>query len=151
MGCYAVLERGEGLAAALRGPFGVPVALTQKPKLLVVSPRASKDGLEVELHCGTVLLPGDAGGLLNRICAQGAVSYGLSCRDSITLSSRKQDRIWVAVQRELVRMDGTVLERQEISVPLSSKLGVMETLAVTGAALLLGSRPEEIGNWVYCV
>lgn len=151
MGCYAVLERGEGLTGVLRGPFGVPVAPTQRPKLLIVSPRVSKDGFGMALRCGTVLLPGDAGWLLNRICAQGAVSYGLSCRDSITLSSRKQDRLWVAVQRELVRMDGTVLERQEISVPLSPKLGVMETLAVTGAALLLGSRPEEIGNWMHCV
>ena len=150
MGCYAVLECGEGLVGVLREWFGVPVAPAQRPNLLIVSPRASRGRPGIALRCGTVLLPGDAGGVLDCICAEGAVSYGLSCRDSITLSSRKQDRIWVAVQRELVRMDGTVLERQEISVPLQPKLGVLETLAVTGAALLLGMEPEEIGNMVHC-
>ena len=141
---FAVLEQGESLARRLVARFGPAVDAMQHPQLLIVAPGAGSVPQPGGLHCGTVLLPGDCGGLLDWICAQSAVSYGLSGRDTITLSSRDDHRIWVALQRELVRLDGTVLERQEISVPIREGLDERQTLALAGAMLLLGERPERL-------
>ena len=99
------------------------------------------------IRCHTVLLQGGAGGLASRLCARSAVSYGLSGRDTITLSSRAGQRMWVAVQRELVRQDGTVLERQELPVRIPEGADDLQTLALAGAMLLLGAEPEELDEF----
>ena len=144
MGRYAVLEQGEGLSRTLWAWFGAPVQPTDRPELLVVSPRSAGTVPMEVLHCGTVLLPGDAGRLLGRICARNAVSYGLSGRDTITLSSRREGRLWVAVQRELVCVDGTVLERQEVAIGTCGDANVPRMLALAGAGLLMGVSPQEL-------
>jgi len=136
MADFAVVERGERLARRLVARFGPAVGADRQPGLLVIGPGVTE--LPVPLVCQTVLLPGSCSGLLNRVRAKSAVSYGLSGRDTITLSSRRGDRLWVAVQRELVRLDGTVLERQEFSVQVGEELDTLSVLALTGAKLLLG-------------
>ena len=141
---FAVLEQGESLARRLVARFGPAVDARQHPHLLIIAPGTRSAPEPGGLHCRTVLLPGDCGGLLDRIYAQSAVSYGLSGRDTITLSSRDEQRIWVALQRELVRLDGTVLERQEICVPIREGLDERQTLALAGAVLLLGGQPERL-------
>lgn len=140
---FAVLERGEALARRLVARFGPAVDARQEPGLLVLGPGAQVEGA---LVCGTVLLPGGERDLLKDIQAKSAVSYGLSGRDTITLSSREGRRLWVAVQRELVRLDGTVLERQELAVELLPGLDTMQTLALAGAMLLMGAGPEALGT-----
>ncbi len=132
---FAVLEQGEALARQLVARFGPAVGTAGCPGLLVIGPGVQEIGSM--LTCGTVLLPGNQSGLLARIQAKSAVSYGLSGRDSLTLSSREGQRLWVAVQRELVRLDGTVLERQELAVDVPPGLDTMQVLALTGARLLL--------------
>lgn len=136
MADFAVVERGECLARRLVAQFGPAVGAECGPGLLVIGPGVG--ALPVPLVCQTVLLPGGCCGLLPQIRAKSAVSYGLSGRDTITLSSRRGGRLWVAVQRELVRPDGTVLERQELAVREEDGLDTMHTLALTGAQLLLG-------------
>lgn len=143
MANFAVLERGERLARRLVARFGPAVGAGQEPHLLVIAPGAK---VEHGVRCHTVLLPGNESGLLQNICARGAVSYGLSGRDSITLSSREGRRMWVAIQRELVRLDGTVLERQEISVRALADMDTMQILALVGALLLMGVEPDKIGK-----
>ena len=133
---FAVVERGEVLARQLVTRFGPAVGADHRPGLLVIGPGVS--ALPGPVVCQTVLLPGSKSMLLEQICAKSAVSYGLSGRDTITLSSRRGDRLWVAVQRELVRLDGTVLERQELPVEAEGGLDTMDILALTGAKLLLG-------------
>ena len=135
MADFAVLERGEALARQLVARFGPAVRTDGCPGLLVVGPGVS--GLPGPLVCGTVLLPGSQSRLLEQISAKSAVSYGMSGRDTITLSSRWGNRLWVAVQRELVRLDGTVLERQELSVEMGGGMDTLHALALTGARLLL--------------
>ena len=146
MADFAVLERGERLARRLVTRLGPAVVAQEKPELLVVAPgiRLTREmGL---LECGTVLLPGEGMHQMESVRARNAVSYGLSGRDTITLSSREQGRVWVAVQRELVRVDGTVLERQEAAVRAPADMDTMQVLALTGALLLMGVDPEELGR-----
>ncbi|MBR2934286.1 MAG: hypothetical protein IKB79_01730 [Oscillospiraceae bacterium] len=135
MADFAVLERGEALARQLVARFGPAVGTGGCPGLLVVGPEVTE--VSGPLTCGTVLLPGSQSRLLEQISAKSAVSYGMSGRDTITLSSRRGNRLWVAVQRELVRLDGTVLERQELWVETDEGMDTLHALALTGARLLL--------------
>ena len=144
VGDFAVLEQGELLTRKLMTRFGPAVKAEKGARLLVIAPGACALRAGETLRCHTVLLPGEQRDLLTGICARGAVSYGLSGRDTITLSSREGRRMWVAVQRELVRLDGTVLERQELPVRIPGWADEMLTLALAGAMLLLGAQTWEL-------
>ena len=141
---FAVVERGEFLTRKLAARFGPAVEGETVPGLLVIAPGGCGLCGRRAIRCHTVLLPGNEGGLPPGICARGAVSYGMSGRDTITLSSREGQRMWVAVQRELVRLDGSVLERQELPVRIPEGADELRTLAWTGAVLLLGAEPGEL-------
>ena len=78
--------------------------------------------------------------------AASAVSYGASPRDSLTISSREGNTLWAALQRELVTVDGQVVERQEFPLTLEPEVGELPALAAAGALLLLGVPPEELGS-----
>ena len=104
---------------------------------------AAEDGLALPAACRTVLLPGYAWGLPEGLRAASAVSYGASPKNSLTVSSRRGERLWAALQRELVTVEGRVVERQEFPVPFLSH-GELASLAVAGALLLLGVPPEEL-------
>ena len=140
---FAVLERGEQLARRLVARFGPAVGADQRPGLLVVAPEVCLPA-KGELECETVLLPGNATHQLGTLQARSAVSYGLSGRDTITLSSKEGRRLWMAVQRELVCLDGTVLERQEIPIHIPDGADEMQALVLAGAMLLLGAAAEEL-------
>lgn len=150
MECFQVLEAGEGIEAAIlrrltgRGGLRGRCASERHPALLVVSPKAAARGMRLPEQCRTVLLPGGMGGVRPR--AASAVSYGVSPRDSLTISSREGDTLWAALQRELVTVDGRVVERQEFPLRLEPGAGELPALAVAGALLLLGVPPEELEN-----
>ena len=147
---FQVVERGEGIEGAIlkglsrQGGLRRTYVSGRHPALLVVSPRAAEAGLTLSGTCRTVLLPGDAGAVLGDLQAASAVSYGASPRDSLTVSSREQGRLWAALQRELVTIDGQVVERQEFPVTLWDAREELSALAVAGALLLLGVPPEEL-------
>jgi len=140
---FAVLEQGEQLARRLVARFGPPVGAAQRPGLLVVAPEVCLTAWG-KLECETVLLPGNMAHQLGTLRARSAVSYGLSGRDTITLSSKEGRRLWVAVQRDLVRLNGTVLERQEFPIRIPEGADELQTLALAGAMLLLGALAEEL-------
>ena len=137
MGCFQVFEDHEGIEAdilrRLAGLGGRPEARSagQRPALLVVSPR-------------TALLPGDPPLPELELQAASAVSYGAGPRNTLTISSRTVDRLWVALQRELVTVQGQVVERQEFPWRLSPGASPQAALAVAGALLLLGIPPEQL-------
>jgi hypothetical protein len=85
------------------------------------------------------------GALTVPLRAASAVSYGASPRDSLTISSREGNILWAALQRELVTVDGRVVERQEFPLDLAPGEGELSALATAGALLLLGVPPEELG------
>ena len=144
---FQVIEAGEGIEGAILrglsvrgGQYGRVSA--EHPALLVVSPEAVRQGCRLPAACRTVLLPGDASRLLPGLRAASAVSYGVSPRDSLTISSREGGRLWAALQRELVTVDGQVVERQEFPLAVSEAQQELPALAVAGALLLLGVPPE---------
>ena len=151
MGCFWVLEANEGIEGRIYRRLRelgrtAPVCFDrERPSLLVVSPSAARQGVELP-DCRTVLLPGQAGELLRTKQAASAVSYGPSPRDTLTLSSREGDHLWAALQRELVTLEGTVVEQQELVLPFPLEESPLPFLAVAGTLLLLGVPPEELGR-----
>ncbi|MCI9158545.1 MAG: hypothetical protein HFF55_06045 [Lawsonibacter sp.] len=152
MECFRVLEAGEGIEAAIlrglsaRGGLQGRCANGDHPALLVVSPRAAAEGAPLPSRCRTVLLPGEMGERAVPLHAASAVSYGVSPRDSLTISSREGDTLWAALQRELVTVEGQVVERQEFPLPLPPGAGELTALAAAGALLLLGVPPEGLSG-----
>ena len=149
MELFQVIEDGEGIEdSILRGLSAWPGqgqrVSASHPALLVVSPRAAERGLPLPERCRTVLLPGGLAGAPLR--AASAVSYGVSPRDSLTISSREGGTLWVALQRELVTVDGQVVERQEFPLTLGPGEGELPALAAAGALLLLGVPPEKLSG-----
>lgn len=68
-----------------------------------------------EIICRLLLAPGDLPALPAQVRAETVVSYGLSPRDSLTLSSLAEPVL--CVQRALPRPDGTVIDPQEFPLP----------------------------------
>ena len=151
MGCFQVFEDHEGIEADIRrrlaGLGGGPEARSsgQRPALLVVSPRAALRS-PITAACRTALLPGDPPLAQLALQAASAVSYGSGPRNTLTLSSRTGDRLWMALQRELVTVQGQVVERQEFTWRLSPGSSPQAALAVAGALLLLGISPEQLSS-----
>ena len=87
-----------------------------------------------------------SGGLLSGLDPAAAVSYGTGPRDTLTLSSREERQLWCAIQRELVTVEGRVVERQELPLRLPDHMSPLSVLAAAGALLLLGVPPEELGR-----
>lgn len=65
--------------------------------------------------CRLLLAPGDAQPLPPQVQAETVISYGLSPRDSLTLSSLTEPVL--CVQRALPRPDGTAVDAQEFPLP----------------------------------
>ena len=110
MDAVLVWEDGEGLEAAIRRGWRrwsgreLPEGDSKDPTLAVISPAASRRWeleRDLPLVCGVVLLPGEAGDLLTGRLADSAVSYGVSGRDTLTVSSRGEGRLLAALQREV--------------------------------------------------
>ena len=149
MELFQVIEDGEGIEGSILRALPVLSGQGQRgggrhPALLVVSPRAAERGLPLPERCRTVLLPGGLGGTPLR--AASAVSYGVSPRDSLTISSREDGALWVALQRELVTVDGRIVERQEFPLALEPGERELPALAAAGALLLLGVPPEKLSG-----
>ena len=148
MELFQVIEDGEGIEGAILRALPARAGQERRvserhPALLVVSPKAAEQGIPLPRQCRTVLLPGEMGGA--PLQAASAVSYGVSPRDSLTISSREGELLWAALQRELVTVDGRVVERQEFPLALEPGEGELAALAAAGALLLLGVPPEKLG------
>ena len=89
-----------------------------------------------EVACGTLLLPGEEP-LPPHLRAERVVTYGLSPRDSITLSSLTEPVL--CVQRALPLACGGVLEPQEFPMPGVSALQTL--LPWVGVRLLWTGSP----------
>ena len=152
----AVLESASGrVASRLRG-FDASIMVTRGERLdafagtydlfLVVSADVFCAPPPRTLRCRALLVPG--GGQVDtvlQIPSQWVVSFGLSGKDSITVSSLEPDYAVLALQRELVTLDGRVVEQQEIPLPIPRATGASGLMALYGALLLLGASPETLG------
>ena len=127
MGCFQVFEDHEGIEAdilrRLAGLGGRPEARSagQRPALLVVSPqrrppRSHRSRLP-HRPAARGSAPARAGN--SRPPAPSAMAQAPG--NTLTISSRTVDRLWVALQRELVTVQGQVVERQEFPWPSLSR------------------------------
>ena len=150
MGSFQVIEEHEGIEAdilrrlARHGRSLGGLSVPNHPALLIVSPRAAAREGGVSGTCRMVLLPGDS--LLSGWDLQtaSAVSYGAGPKNTLTLSSREGAKLWMALQRELVTVQGQVVDRQEFPWTLEHENPPQTALAVAGALLLLGIPPEQL-------
>ena len=121
-----------------------PAALTEKRWELLVLTRegcARLHGAEVACGCGTLLLPDDQGeAVLGCIRAERVIGYGLSPRDSLTMSSLDTAAV-LCVQRALPRPDGGTVEPQEVPLP-ALDLSADDLMAVFGLRLLVEPASE---------
>ena len=83
--------------------------------LLVLTRRGCGELGDTAALCRVLLVPGDCTAPLERITAETVVTYGLSSRDSLTLSSLAEPVL--CVQRQLPRPGGGVVEPQEFPLP----------------------------------
>lgn len=84
------------------------------PLLALTRPACRELGSQ-RITCRVLLAPGDCGAALDHVRAEAVVSCGLSPRDSLTLSSLAEPVL--CVQRALPRLDGTVIDPQEVPLP----------------------------------
>jgi hypothetical protein len=72
------------------------------------------------------------------------MSYGVSSKDSLTISSMEANQISVAVQRELVTVTGGTVEQQELILGIREDKALLPLLAFVGLLLVLGVPAEEL-------
>lgn len=88
------------------------------------------------IQCRILLLPGRCS--MPAIQADTIVSYGLSAKDSLTLSSIQSPVL--CVQRILPCLDGGIIEPQEYPMP-AANVSAETLLLLFGTRLLLTGRP----------
>lgn len=150
-----ILERTGGLSAFLAAHLPQPLleeadlcpagSLTtgEVLDLLVVSPDWTGEDRRVP-PCRAMLIPGRLAELAGGLTASWAVSFGLSSKDSLTLSSLEKETIHLALQREIVTLTGQRLDPQEFPLDRKDHTALCQILACVGVQLLLGIEPEEV-------
>ena len=93
-------------ASEVRGEMWMVLALTETGCGLLEGDAVS---------CRLLLVPGDCAARLAGIQAEAVITYGLSPRDSLTLSSLTEPLL--CVQRALPRPDGGTVDPQELPLP----------------------------------
>ena len=155
MHTIGILERGGGLSAFLTAHL--PPALLEESDLcpaeslaageildlLVVSPDWMGGDRAVP-PCRAMLVPGRLAEPAGYLKADWAVSFGLSPKDTLTLSSLEEKTIHLALQREIVTLTGQRLDPQEFPLDRKDLSALCQVLACVGVQLLLGVDPGEV-------
>lgn len=144
-----IWEGETGLAHRLEGCLPGGTVIGQHPALfsqdvfdlLLIAPGAAGWAGAGKILCRTALLPGTAFSLTRILRADSAVSYGVSAKDTLTISSLEGRQACVALQRDVLVLDGSTLERQEFVLPFPAGEDPLFFLALTGARLLLTGKP----------
>ena len=150
-----ILERTGGLSAFLAAHL--PPALLDRADLcpagslaageildlLVVSPDWTGENRSVS-PCRAMLIPGRLAHLAEGLTAAWAVSFGLSPKDTLTLSSMGEETICLALQREIVTLTGQRQDPQEFPLDRQDHTALCQILACVGIQLLLGVEPGEV-------
>ena len=113
--------------------------------LLVLTRRGCGELGDTAALCRVLLVPGDWAPSLDRITAETVVTYGLSHRDSLTLSSLAEPV--VCVQRALPRPEGGTVEPQEFPLPRDLPAPAEELLPLLGLRLLQMPLTEPPFLW----
>ena len=112
--------------------------------LMVLTRRGCEELGDTAAICRVLLVPGDWAPSLDRITAETVVTYGLSHRDSLTLSSLTEPVL--CVQRRLPRPDGVFIEPQEFPLGALPEPAA-ELLPLLGLRLLQIPQTREALLW----
>ena len=117
--------------------------------MIIIPPRWEEAdyGAGNRKKCRILLIPDTAAKLLQFYEAESVVSYGLSEKSTITPSSISDEETVVSIQRELPTVDGELLEQQEIALRRPANLAIEKFLALVGALLITGVKPEELDKF----
>ena len=74
-------------------------------------------------------------GYTRKIEGRCVISYGMSERDTVTLSSLTEDNMVVALRRDIVGINGSVIPRQEF--PFDWSMSAYNALPIASALILL--------------
>ena len=92
-----------------------------------------------------LLLPGEVSNLLQQCTASCVMSYGISSKDSITLSSMDEDGLCsLAIQRELITRSGGSVERQEVVLRPPKALPPLSLLFYVGLLPFAGTAADDL-------
>lgn len=122
-------------------------ALGEAYDFIVISSETAERGRwDGTASCKVLLVPGKyAPKAVAAITSGCIVSFGMSARDTITLSSVDDRRPVIALQRELLTLRGEMLDRQEIPIGLSYPVPGDALMAAAGALLILDVKPGDLG------
>ena len=121
-------------------PLHRPGEATGCWEVLALTPEGA--ALAEKARCGLLLVPGD--GRFSHVQACRVVTYGLSPRDTLTLSSLTEPVL--CVQRALPRPDGDTIEPQEFPLP-PLPFPAVELLPLLGLRLLRMPLTEPPFSW----
>lgn len=96
-----------------------------------------------EIRCFAAVIPGSIPAEeLGFLHAETIVTYGMSQKDTITASS-VEDEVFIAIQRELITLNGERVEEQEFPMVHLPEKNIDHVMAVAAGLLLLGKLPER--------
>jgi len=117
-----------------------------KYQLVILSEKAAKGNdltQSNDIMCDILLAPGEyASKAAESINAKYIVSYGMSVRDTITMSSIGENDFVMALQRELVTLGGNILDRQELPIHCKDRLSADKIMAIYGSLLMIDFFPN---------
>ncbi|MCL2084204.1 MAG: hypothetical protein FWH06_02975 [Oscillospiraceae bacterium] len=93
-------------------------------------------------RCRLAVVPGDAPFDASFVTADRVITYGMSCRNTVTVSSVSDGRLFLALQREIIGIDGQSLDQQELLVRHAPS--TVTALAASAALLACGAAPESL-------
>ena len=101
--------------------------------------------VENKIAAKIMLLPGMfPKKMIHTIKAGLVVSFGLSVKDSVTVSSLAPRQALLTLQREILCLNGADLEQQEIPLYVPKGADANRIMAVNAALLLLGLPAEKL-------
>lgn len=96
-----------------------------------------------------VIVSSDEEGQLRQLAQMGAqtVTCGLSCKDTVTFSSKSEEEAVVSLMRGVPGLNGEMLEPMDVPITFPPESGDYPLLACTAALLLAGAiTGEEDGS-----
>lgn len=118
-----------------------------KRALITIPPKWKAEDFSKREECGILLMPDKAGEILHLFDADCVVTYGMSEKCSVTLSSIAENDAVISLQRELPTLDGELLERQELKMRRPDYVSEESLLATASVLLISGLDPEKLSNF----
>jgi hypothetical protein len=147
---HFIMERGQERCRPLLGASWLPFPGGSDGILecgvFLLGPGVPASRRPERVRCAVAILPGsESAAMGSRLDTPCAVTYGLSSRDTVTLSSLSGREAVIALQREVIDLTGCRHERQEWTVAIPPGLGRLQMLAVEAARIVKGEGLERHG------